>query len=141
MTLDLEMIFRNKHRERLEIIPVGWDPAEEWVIVKIKGLEENGSWEGRDPSLMHKEALKLTEWLESLNPNDNTSLTFIEPELEFHHKDGILNINLEYRYRPPWNQTDLDTEEKYYLSFEVTSEELKKQARNWKKNINNICKQ
>lgn len=134
------MIFKNKYREILEIIPVGWDLAEEWIIVKIKGHEKNGNWEGKDPCLMRDEALQLIEWLESINLNDNTSLTFIEPELEFHHKNGILKINLEYKYRPLWSQTDLDAEEEYYLSFEVTGKELKKQARSWRKDINNVCK-
>ena len=134
------MIFRNKHKERLEIVPVGWDPIGHWVVVEVKGREARGGWKSSDQSLRLKEALELTEWLVSIESDDNTFIEFVEPELAFRHLGGVLSISLEYKYRPPWNPTDPDSEKPYALDFEVTIEELNRQAENWRSDIDKVCK-
>ncbi len=134
------MIFRNSESESIEINPTGWDPAEEWVIVKVRGNQSKGYWEARDHSLLYNEAIDLADWLSSLDSSGESSLVFMEPELEFNFNSGNLKIFLEWKYRPPWAPSDVDSNTKYFLEFDVSKSELKKQANSWKSEINNVCK-
>jgi len=134
------MKFKNNKGESIEIDATGWDPAEDWLIIRVRGSQSGSSWEGRDPCLTLKEAKAIVGWLESLSEKENSKITFMEPELEFHYRDGTLDIFLEWKLRPPWKPSNNEYDEKYSLSFEITTKELQKQAKIWETEVTDVIK-
>lgn len=134
------MKFKNNHNESIEITPVGWDPTEDWLFIKVKGESSGSIWEGRDPCLQSSEARELGSWLKSISENKNSKKSFLEPELEFHFNEGVLEIFLEWKFRPPWKPSDHDNDEKYSLLFRPGKKEINKQAKIWDSEINNVIK-
>lgn len=136
------MIFKNEKGESLEISILGWEnPEEDWLMIKVKGIDdEGGDWEGKDPSLTYDEALYLSEWLVSPGSFNQSTLQFLEPELELEFKKGDLNIYLEWNMRPPWKPSDINSDESYALCFEIKIEELKQQSCSWKEELDRVAR-
>ncbi|WP_196161769.1 hypothetical protein [Reinekea sp. G2M2-21] len=122
------MRFSNSAGHQLELKILSWEfPNEEWLMIGIQGTDNEGSWEGKDPSLTFSEAEELSNWLVSPGNFEDSALEFLEPELEFRYKQGELRIYLEWKLRPPWKPSDKD-DEAYYLAFDVQIDELKRQS-------------
>ena len=80
----------------MELSAVCWQfPNEEWLMINVKCQNNRGTWQGADPSLTIDEARELSSWLVSENSRPDSTLDFLEPELEFRFVGGLLRIYLE----------------------------------------------
>ena len=131
------MKFKNTQGDTLELSPVSWEyPNDDWLMIRVKCKDQNGTWEGVDPSLTIQEARTLSNWIISDKSCPESTLDFLEPELEFRFVGGLLRIYLEFKYRPPWKPSDFDAEDNYYyLEFELSNEELRKESEVFKQEL------
>lgn len=126
------MEFENENGDTLELSLISWEfPNDKWIMVRIKCKNERGSWEGVDPSLTESEVTKLSKWLVSGGSRPDSSIDFLEPELEFRFVSGMLQIYLEFKYRPPWAPSDFQSGDNYfYMEFNVSDEILSNASEN-----------
>ena len=120
------MKFKNDKGDELEVNAVGWEfPNEDWLMIVVKGKDANGVWEGVDPSLTISEARALANWLVSEKSLPESTIDFLEPEIEFRFVGGLLRVYLEFRYRPPWSPSDFDDKNnEYYIEFNLSRDDL-----------------
>ena len=125
----------------MELSAVCWQfPNEEWLMINVKCQNNRGTWQGADPSLTIDEARELSSWLVSENSRPDSTLDFLEPELEFRFVGGLLRIYLEFKYRPSWKPSNFEDENNYfYMEFKLSTEELLKESENLKHELNNLA--
>ena len=131
------MRFSNETGDLLELSVRGWEfPNEDWLLIGLDAHYAGESWRSLDPALMYEEALKLADWLE--NPLSDTSLKFLEPELEFRRNDGNLEIYLEWRLRPPSRPSNPEGGDRFFLRFRPKQNELRRQAQAWRTEVESV---
>ena len=95
-----------------------------WLIIAGRVTLAGREWKFRDPCLLTNEVLALADWFQARSraPNDNGEIGFIEPNLRFKWRQGVLQVNLDLESRP-WSTSEDNTEE-FYLRFSPTPDEL-----------------
>ena len=95
-----------------------------WLIIAGSVTLDDREWKFRYPCLLTNELLALADWFHSLSeaPSDNGEIGFIEPNLSFRWRQGVLQIYLDLESRPSWAPED-NTKE-FYLRFSPTPDEL-----------------
>jgi len=124
------MHFRGEHGASLELEIVGYqfpvienEPYDSnWLVISGRGTSDAKSWTFSDPCLLTREVAALADWLEARSRSGKGAgkIGFIEPNLYFRWKKGVLRVDFEIECRPPWAK---DVSE-FYLLFSPSPEEL-----------------
>jgi len=94
-----------------------------WLIIAGHVALGGREWKFRDPCLLTNEVLALAEWFEARSKASNDDeFGFIEPNLSFKWRQGVLQVHLDLESRPSWASED-NTEE-FYLRFSPSLDEL-----------------
>ncbi len=116
------MLLRGREGNELELAIVGYQfPDEErdpwdsnWLLVAVRVLAPEGSWEVVDPCLTTSEAKRLVSWLIHAAAHDPAAMpmTFTEPNLTVIARgrtSAPLRVHvracLALELRPPWART------------------------------------
>ena len=94
-----------------------------WLIIAGHVTLDGREWKFRDPCLLTNELLALADWFQTRSkaPNDNSEIGFIEPNLSFDWRQGVLQISLDLESRPSWARDDA---EEFHLRFSPTPDEF-----------------
>ncbi len=99
------------------VVELGWKPRKPprerdrpvtWLPVHGRVECPQGSWSFRDESLLYEEAIRLADWLSTLDVSAPASLKFVEPCLAFaaapiDHVDCVqLSVTFRGEASPPW---------------------------------------
>ena len=108
-------------------------PAEEtadydsnWLVMKGVVVHPRGNWQFLDPLLLTYEVSRLADWLDALDqmPNSESTLAFIEPNLEFalltSAETSVLRIAFALESRPPW----VEVGEDWHIDFPIRGLDL-----------------
>ena len=105
----------------------------DWLNIKIRVKLPQGSWTAIDPSLLTRELVSLTEWLESIADGKrvDSEESFIEPNLRFElleEEPKRLRVYFELESRPSWAPFDGAGMDDLWAEFEINAEELREAA-------------
>lgn len=104
-----------------------------WLIVAVDVDIVNEHWRAESPCLLTWEVERLVEWLEEIsNGNNVSSLSFIEPELEFHLLKDVsgeatgIRIYLEGNLQPVWIKTNIKLwKDVFYIDCDFSELKIK----------------
>ncbi len=110
-----------------------------WLLVYLKVKSDYGNWETIDPSLLVRDLKDIIEWFEQLSNDietDSDSLVFMEPNLEFElikNQSDLKTVRIIFDLESrPQNAND---DKEYYVDCEMDNAELKKVAKELKKEL------
>jgi hypothetical protein len=120
-----------------------WDA--DWVVIDGEVVSAGGKWRFQDSALSARESPGLRAWLTQVleatvpvtEPDDNPSLTFVEPSLAFsvasYQDQGVkLRVHLSHLAAPPWHDFDqkLNTWA-FFVELDLDRSELERAAQEW----------
>jgi len=89
-----------------------WDSN--WLLVAVRIVSGEGTWEVVDPCLTTWEAARLVDWLAAVGGQEGLVVVsrFVEPNIEFTCRsaaDGLIRLSagVELESRPPWSHAVL----------------------------------
>ena len=94
-----------------------------WLIIEIDVTHPDGTWRGRDPSMLTTEVAALARWLRHLSQTYNTETCgFIEPNLEFRLSDDrdTLSVHFDLESRPDWIPDKYNFDGDVFVTFPVS---------------------
>jgi len=110
-----------------------WDSN--WLLVAVRVVSGEGTWEVVDPCLTTWEAARLAEWLDAVGRQEGVVVVsrFVEPNLEFTCRStpgGLIRLSagVELETRPPWSHEVLGPG-RLGVEMDVTPEEMVSAAR------------
>lgn len=130
------MIFKGLNNQRVQLKITNYEFPEEttcdydsnWLLIYLNVKSLLGNWQTIGAVLLTFEVEQIIEWFNKLSTNTivKTSLTFIEPNLEFTLLDNApdektIRILFDYEFRPK-NGND---KKEYFVDCKMDTNELK----------------
>jgi hypothetical protein len=101
-----------------------------WLMVQVKVIHPQGTWQATDPALLTYELRKLITWLSQLATGNfsQRELDFLEPNLAFalklENQHPYLYIYFEMEMRPEWAPLTHGLQYDLWVAFALSETDL-----------------